>query len=180
MTGEFIIQLPGCFYTDMTVKVIIQLPWYCLYCHMTGEVIIQLPGSCFYTDIWQEKSSSSYPDNVSILNYDRRSHHPATRIPSYDRRIRHPATRIMLLYSHMTGEVIIQLPGSCFYTVTWQEFSTSSYPDISILTWQEKSSSSYPDTVSMLSYDRRSHHPATRIMLLYCHMTGEVIIQLPG
>jgi hypothetical protein len=31
----------------------------------------------------------------------------------------------------------------------------------------------------MLNYDRRSHHPATRIMFLYCHMRGEVIIQLP-
>ena len=41
----------------------------CLYWHMTGEVIIQLPEYCFYTDIWQEKSSSSYPDNVSILAY---------------------------------------------------------------------------------------------------------------
>ena len=60
----------------MTGEVIIQLPGYC---HMTGEVIIQLP------------------DNVSILNYDRRSHHPATQI--------------MFLYCHMTGEVIIQLPG---------------------------------------------------------------------
>jgi hypothetical protein len=35
---------------------------------------------------------------------------------------------------------------------------------------QEKSSSSYPDNVSILNYDRRSHHPATRIMFLYCHM----------
>ena len=36
--------------------------------------------SPFIIIIWQEKSSSSYPDNVSILSYDRRSHHPATRI----------------------------------------------------------------------------------------------------
>ena len=116
MTGEFNIQLPGCFYTDMTGKVIIQLPRYCL-----------------YAVIWQEKSSSSYPDNVSILSYDRRSHHPATwilssssypdnvSILSYDRRSHHPANRIMSLYCHMT-EVIIQLPG-CFYTDIWQEKS---------------------------------------------------------
>jgi triacylglycerol esterase/lipase EstA (alpha/beta hydrolase family) len=121
-----------------------------LYWHMTGEVIIQLPGYCLYTVIWQEKSSSSYPDNVSILTYDRRSHNPATRILS--------------LYWHMTGEVIIQLPGSCLYSAIWLE----------------KSSPSYPDHVSILSYDRRSHHPATRIMFLCWHMTGEVIIQLPG
>jgi hypothetical protein len=89
------------------------------------------------------------PDHVSILSYDWRSHHSATHILS--------------LYCHMTGEVIIQLPRYFLYTVIWQE----------------KSSSSYPDTVSMLSYDRRSHHPATRILSLYCHMTGEVIIQLP-
>jgi hypothetical protein len=38
----------------------------------------------------------------------------------------------------------------------------------------------YPDNVSILNYDRRSHHPATRIMFLYWIMTGEVIIQLPG
>jgi hypothetical protein len=119
-----------------------------LCCHMTGEVIIQLSGSCLYTVIWQEKSSSSYPDNVSILTYDRRSHHPAIRIIS--------------LYYHMTGEGIIQLPGSCFYT------------DI----WLEKSSSSYPDNVSMQSYDRRSCNPATRILSLYCHMTGEAIIRI--
>ena len=117
-----------------------------LYWHMTGEVIIQLPGYCLYTAIWQEKSSSSYPDNVSILTYDRRSHHPATRILS--------------LYWHITGEVIIQQPGSCLYSVIWQE----------------KSSSSYPDNVSILSYDWRSHHPATQIMSLYSHMTGEIVI----
>ena len=104
--------------------------------------------SCLYTVILQEKSSSSYPDNVSILTYDRRSHHPAIRIIS--------------LYYHMTGEGIIQLPGSCFYT------------DI----WLEKSSSSYPDNVSMQSYDRRSCNPATRILSLYCHMTGEAIIRI--
>ena len=117
-----------------------------LYCHMIGEVIIQLPGYYLYTDIWQEKSSSSYPDHVSILSYDRRSHNPATRIQS--------------LYWHMTGEVIIQLPGYCLCT------------DI----WQEKSPSSYPDTVSILSYDKRSHHPATRILSLCSHMTGEVVL----
>jgi hypothetical protein len=44
-----------------------------LYWHMTGEVIIQLPGYCLCTDIWQEKSPSSYPDNVSMQSYDRRS-----------------------------------------------------------------------------------------------------------
>ena len=128
---------------------------------------------------WQEKSSSSYLDTVSILTYDRRSHNPATRIQS--------------LYYHMTGEVIIQLPGYCIYSDIWQEKSSSSYPDtVSILSWQENSSSSYPDVsmltydrrshnpaTRMLSYDRRSHHPATRIMFLYCHMT-EVIIQLPA
>ena len=39
---------------------------------------------------------------------------------------------------------------------------------------------SHHPATRILSYDRRSHHPATRIMFLYCHMTGEVIIQLPG
>jgi hypothetical protein len=100
----------------MTGEVIIQLPGYSFYTIMTGEVIIQLPGYCLYTDIWQENSSSSYPD-VSILTYDRRSHNPTTLILSYDRRSHHPATRIMFLYCHMT-EVIIQLPG-CFYTDIW-------------------------------------------------------------
>jgi hypothetical protein len=135
-------------------------------CHMTGEVIIQLP------------------DYVSILTYDWRMHHPATQILSlycymtgeviiqlpdhvfilsYDRRIHHPATRIMSLCCHMTGEVIIQLPRYCLYT------------DI----WQEKSSSSYPDTVSILTHDRRSHHPATQVLSLCCHMTGEVIMTSP-
>ena len=104
----------------MTGEVIIQLPGYSFYTIMTGEVIIQLPGYCLYTDIWQENSSSSYPD-VSILTYDRRSHNPTTLILSYDRRSHHPATRIMFLYCHMT-EVIIQLPG-CFYTDIWQEKS---------------------------------------------------------
>jgi len=110
--------------------------------------------------IWQEKSSSSYPDNVSILTYDRRSHNPATQI--------------MSLYSHITGEVVIQLPGYCLYTDIWQEKSSSSYPDnVYTVIWLEKSSCSYPDNVSILSDDgRRSHHPATRIMFLYCHMTA--------
>ena len=169
-------------YCHMTGEVIIQLPRSCLYWHMTGEVIIQLPGYCLYADIWQEKSSSSYPimslfcnmtgeviihlpDHISILSYNWRSHHPATR--------------------------------SCLYTVIWQK-SSSSYPDtVSILSydwrshhpatrsclytviWLEKSSFSYPYTFSILSYDWRSHHPATQILSLYCHMTGEVIIQLP-
>jgi hypothetical protein len=79
---------------------------------------------------------------------------------SHDRRSHHPATRIMFLYWHMTGEVIIQLPGYCLYTYIWQE----------------KPSSSYLDNVSILSYDWRSHHPATQIMSLYSHMTGEVVI----
>ena len=83
-------------------------------------------------------------------------------ILSYDRS-HHPATQIMSLCCHMTGEVIIQLPGSCLYTAIWLE----------------KSSPSYPDHFSILSYDR-SYHPATRIMSLCCHMTEEVIIQLPG
>jgi hypothetical protein len=69
-------------YCHMTGEVIIQLPRLCLYWHMTGEVIIQLPRYCLYTVIWLEKSSSSYPDTVSILSYDRRSHHPATQILS--------------------------------------------------------------------------------------------------
>jgi hypothetical protein len=119
---------------------------------------------------WLQKSQSILwliiTRSMSILTYDWRSHHPATQIMSlccHDRRSHYPATRITSLYRHMTGEVIIQLPGSCLYTVIWQ-----------------KSSSSYPDNVSMLSYDRWSHHPATRIMSLYCHMTGEVITQLPG
>jgi hypothetical protein len=34
--------------------------------------------------------------------------------------------------------------------------------------------------MSILSYDSRSHNPATRILSLYCHMTAEVIIQLHG
>jgi hypothetical protein len=61
--------------------------------------------SCLYTVIWQEKTSSSYPYTVSMLTYDWRSHHPATQILS--------------LYWHMTGEVIIQLPRYCLYTVIW-------------------------------------------------------------
>jgi hypothetical protein len=102
---------------------------------MTGEVIIQLPRYCLYTVIWLEKSSSRYPDTVSILSYDWRSHHPATQIMSiltYDRRSHHPATRILSLYCHMTGEVIIQLPRYCLYTVKWQEKSSSSYPIMSL------------------------------------------------
>jgi hypothetical protein len=65
----------------MSGEVINKLP---RYCHMTREVIIQLPNT------------------VSILNYDRKSHHPATRI--------------LFLYCHMRGEVIIQLPGYCHMT----------------------------------------------------------------
>jgi hypothetical protein len=282
---EVNIQLPDTVYTVIWLdKSSSSYPIMSLYCHMTGEVIIQLPGFCLYSVIWLEKSPSSYPDTVSILTYDRRSHHPATRsclysviwqekssstypiislychitgeviiqlpdhvsILSYDRS-HHPATQILSLYCHMTGEVIIQLPDhvsilsydwrshhpatrSCLYTVIWQK-STSSYQLLSILSydwishhpatrsclytviwqekssssnpnhfytdiWQENSSSSYTDTVSILTYDRRSHHPATRscfytviwqekssssypIMSLYCNMTGEVIIQLP-
>jgi uncharacterized protein Usg len=203
---------------------------------MTGEVIIQLPRYCLYTVIWLEKSSSSYPDTVSILSYDRRSHHPATQILSlychmtgeviiqlpryclytvmtgeviiqlpdhvsmlsYDWRSHHPATRILSLYWHMTGEVIIQLPDHVsILSYDWRSHHPATqilslychmtgkviihYPDtVSILSWQEKSSSSYPDTVSTLSYDWRSHHPATQILSLNCHMTGEVIIQLPS
>ena len=134
---------------------------------MTGEVIIQLPGYWLYTVIWLEKSSSSYPDTSSILTFDRWSHHPATRILS--------------LYCHMTGEVIIQLPGYSLYAVIWQEKSSFSYADtVYAVIWQEKSSSSYPDNVSMLTNDRRSHNPATQILSLCWHMTGEVIIQQPG
>jgi hypothetical protein len=29
----------------------------------------------------------------------------------------------------MTAEVVIQLPGSCLYTVIWRQNSSSSYPD---------------------------------------------------
>jgi hypothetical protein len=159
-----------------------------LYYHMTGEVIIQLPGSCFYTDIWLEKSSSSYPDNVSMQSYDRRSCNPATRILS--------------LYCHMTGEAIIRIL-SLYCHMTWEVITQLvSYPDnVSILSYDWRSHHpatrilalywhltgevitqlvSYPDNVSILSYDWRSHHPATRILSLYCHMIGEIIIQLPG
>jgi hypothetical protein len=134
-----------------------------LYCHMTGEVIIQLPRYCLYAVIWQEKSSSSYPNTVSILSYDWRSHHPATRSCLYTVIWLEKSSSsypIMSLYCHMTGEVIIQLPRYFLYTVIWLE----------------KSSSSYPDTFSILSYDRRSHHPATQILSLCC-LTSPVIWQ---
>jgi hypothetical protein len=137
---------------------------------------------------------------MSILTYDWRSHHPATRsclytviwqkssssypdnvsMLSYDRWSHHPATRIMSLYCHMTGEVITQLPGSCLYTVIWQKLS-SSYPDnVSMLSYDRRSHHPATWIMSLYCHDRRSHHPATRILALYCHMTGEVIIQLSG
>jgi hypothetical protein len=126
---------------------------------MTSPVICQYRSIIrVATDIWQEKSSSSYPDNVSMLNYDRRSHHPATRI--------------MFLYWHMTGSWMMTSPVICQYRSI-----------IRVAGWRlllSYGSISYPDNVSMLNYDRRNHHPATQIMFLYYHMTGEVIIQLPG
>jgi hypothetical protein len=48
---------------------------------------------------------------MSILSFDDRSHNPATQI--------------MSLYCHRTAEVVIQLPGSCLYTVIWRQKSSS-------------------------------------------------------
>ena len=63
---------------------------------------------------WLQKSQSiyNYPDNVSILNYDR-SHHPATRIMFLYWIMTEEVIIQLPGYCHMTGEVIIQLPGYC-------------------------------------------------------------------
>ena len=175
----------------MTGEVVIQLPGYCLnchdrknhnpatqimslYCHMT-EGIIQLPGYCLYTVIWQEKSSSSYPNNVYTVIWQEKSSSsfPDTvSILSYDNRSHHLATRIMFLYWHMTEEIIIQLPGYCLYTVIWQEKSSSIYPDnISTLTYDRRSHNPATQIMSIQSYDRKSRNPATWMLSVYCHMT---------
>jgi len=40
----------------------------------------------------------------------------------------------------MTAEVVIQLPGSCLYTVIWWQKSSSSYPDnVYTVIWRQKS-----------------------------------------
>ena len=143
MTGEVIIQLPGsCLYTDMTGEVIIQIPRYCLYWHMT-EVIIQLP------------------DYVSILTYDRRSHHPATQILSL--------TDIWLEKSSSRY---------CLYADIWLEKSSSSYPIMS-LCWHMTGELIVQQLRSCLYW-----HMTGEVIIqlprscLYWHMTGEVIIQL--
>jgi hypothetical protein len=112
---------------------------------MTGEVIIQLP------------------ENVSMLSYDRRSHHPPnspvicqyrhnlgswmmTSLVIWQYRDSIPVAGWWLLLSYVsieTGEVIIQLPRSCLF-------------------WH-------------MTGEVIIHYP---IMSLCCYMTGEVIIQL--
>jgi hypothetical protein len=119
MTGEVIIQLSGyCLYTERRSHHPATRMF--LYWHMTGEVIIQLPRYCLCTNIWQEKSPSSYPDTVSVLTYDRRSHHPATQIMSLCSHMTGEVTiQIMSLCSHMTGEVVLHASlHYWFYTET--------------------------------------------------------------
>ena len=93
-----------------------------------------------------------------------------------DRRSHHPATRIMFLYWHMTGEVIIQLPGYCLCTNIWQEKSPSSYPDnVSMQSYDRRSH--HPDNVSMQSYDRRSCTPCIfTLLILYRNI---IITKIP-
>jgi hypothetical protein len=139
----------------------------CTYtCRKKKKVIIQPSRCCLYTVIWLQ------------------NHNPATRIMSilsFDDRSHNPATQIMFLYCHRTAEVVIQLPGSCLYTVIWWQKSSSSYPDhVSILSFDDRSHNPATRIMSIQSYDRRSHYPATRIMGVLYNMTAEVLNQLPG
>jgi hypothetical protein len=120
-----------------------------LCCHMTGEVIIQLPRYCLYTDIWLEKSSSSYWQH---------RHNPGSWMMT---------SPVICQYKHDLGSWMMTSP------VIWQ------YKDSIWVDMTGEVIIQLPDHVSMLSYDWRSYHPATQILSLYWHMTGEVIIQLP-
>jgi hypothetical protein len=133
---------------------IIQYPHYPGSRMMTSAVIWQYRDMIRVAGLWLmswwQKSLSRYPDIMGVLYNMTTSHNPATQITS--------------LYCHMTAEVVIQLPG-CWTTtsaVIWQYRDMIRVSGLRLLpSYYTIHPLSYPDHVSILSYDGRSHHPAT-------------------
>jgi hypothetical protein len=140
-----------------------------LICHMTGEVITQLPRYCLYAVIWLRKSSSSYPD------------HFYARLAGW-----------LFLLSYVSIDMIWVAGWWLLLSYYRIEIWSGSWMMTSHVIWQYRNMIGYwmmtspvichlaTQIMSILTYDRRSHHPATRRLSLYWHMTGEVIIQLPN